>query len=61
MREGLFKRPEVGGNFRSDPAALAAFEQPGADGLGPNNGLHLVKPVPTFAKASRLLKSSLIP
>lgn len=54
MREGVFQRPAVGGDFRSDPAALAAFEQDGAEALGPNNGLHIVKPVPGFAKANGL-------
>jgi catechol 2,3-dioxygenase-like lactoylglutathione lyase family enzyme len=56
MREGVFQRPSSGGDFRSDPAALAAFEQEGADavGLGVNNGLHIVKPVPSFAKANGL-------
>ncbi len=56
MRETPFQRPETGGNFRSDPAALAAFEQDGPAGrdLGINNGLHIVKPVPRFAEANGL-------
>ena len=56
MREGVFQRPASGGDFRSDPAALATFEQDGAEavGLGVNNGLHIVKPVPNFAKANGL-------
>lgn len=54
MQEGVFQRPASGGNFRSDPAALASFEQDGAAGLGANNGLHIVKPVPDFAKANGL-------
>ncbi|MGE0419327.1 MAG: VOC family protein [Acetobacteraceae bacterium] len=55
MQEGVFQRPASGGNFRSDPAALAAFEQDGGSAtLGPNNGLHIVKPVPGFAKANGL-------
>ena len=58
MREGVFQRPAVGGDFRSDPAAIAAFEQdgdvPGSGARGPNNGLHIVKPMPGFAKANGL-------
>ena len=40
MREGVFQRPAGGGNFRSDPAALATFEQvdlPGSVARGPDN------------------------
>ena len=56
MRETPFQRPAVGGNFRSDPAAIAAFEQDvqAAAALGPNNGLHIVKPMSGFAKANGL-------
>lgn len=56
MQEGTFQRPSAGGNFRSDPAAIAAFEQDDAErmGLGVNNGLHIVKPMPSFARDNGL-------
>ncbi len=75
MREGVFQRPAGGGNFRSDPAALATFEQvdlpgsvargpdnapPGSAARGPNNGLHIVKPVPRFAKDNGLFHNPTI-
>lgn len=56
MQEGTFKRPAAGGSFRSDASAIAAFEQAHAErmGLGVNNGLHIVKPVPGFARDNGL-------
>lgn len=67
MRETPFQRPTPGGagsgNFRSDPGALAAFEQmaPNQSGMGtPNNGLHIVKPVPRFAKDNGLFHNPTI-
>ena len=60
MREGVFQRPAQGGNFRSDPAALAAFEQSGGGAAGPNNGLHLVKPVASFAPDNGLVHNPTI-
>jgi catechol 2,3-dioxygenase-like lactoylglutathione lyase family enzyme len=54
MAEEPFQRPAGAGNFRSDAAALALFPQPGAASRGVNDGLHIVKPVPGFARDNAL-------
>jgi catechol 2,3-dioxygenase-like lactoylglutathione lyase family enzyme len=54
MTEGQFHRPPGNaGNFRSDPAALAVFGEQ-------NRGLHIVKPVPSFARDNNLLHNPTI-
>ena len=50
MAEGVFQRPQGRGNFRSDAAALAVFPEAEV----PNTGLHIVKPVPAFARDNGL-------
>ena len=60
MRETAFQRPAGGGNFRSDPAALATFTQVGGGADGANNGLHIVKPVPRFARDNGLFHNPTI-
>jgi len=47
LEEKELKRPESAGNFRADPEALAVF---GSD----NRGLHIIKPIASWAKDNGL-------
>ena len=53
MQESKLERPQGRGNFRDDPEALAIFGEH-------NRGIHIVKPVPTFARDNNLLHNPTI-